>query len=98
MPIEKTVGYKVGQEFFTTLIEAQIAELSAMLPHHVTGADPVLVRKDLVEFIAKHAPEVVEVLSPGKELRSRKPRSDKGTKKGPRKPSVKPTTAPDAMA
>jgi hypothetical protein len=85
-PIKLAPGYQVGDVFKTTLEEAQFQALLNMFPNHQEGIHPDLAEKDIIEFIVSHADEVVDILQPPKELRSRAPRRDKGQKRGPRGP------------
>ena len=71
--IKRKDGYQVGSDFFCTLAEAQIQSL-------VTLLDKVG-RERIEEFLVQHSVQVVAILNPPAELRQRKTRSDKNTKR-----------------
>ena len=85
-PIKLAPGYQVGDVFKTTLAEAQFQALRNIFPKFQEGIHPDLAEKDITEFIVSHADEIIAILQPPKELRSRAPRRDKGQKRGPRGP------------
>lgn len=72
--IERVTGYRVGQQIFTTVKEAQIQALASMIDMDLTAASKI------AGTILDHAAEVIAILSEKPELKVRKRRSDYGTK------------------
>lgn len=91
--IEKTTGFKVGQLFFPTLAEAQIEALTKLLTEHYPDAKYPEVWTDIATAISHHSEDYMKVLQQGRELRPRKIRADKGTKRASRKPAPQPKPA-----
>jgi hypothetical protein len=74
--------YRVGQIFFETFQEAQTEALLKLFEGNPGDAESIANR------IIEVQKEILAILTPPKESRSRRPRkqrSDKGIKKGPRK-------------
>lgn len=72
MPITEVKAYRVGEQVFPTIQEAQRQELIALMP---TSAD--MASKDgAAKWITDHTDEVVAILTC--QPKSKKPRSDKG--------------------
>lgn len=75
MSIQIVSSYLVGQQLFATMEAAQRAELVALFNCSDQGFNEAA-----AELVVEHAGEVIAILS-GKP-RTKKPRSDKGTKRG----------------
>ena len=86
-PIEKTPGYKVGNLFMPTLIEAQKEALKQIFPDGVS-----MNRDDIADALLNHAEKITAILDPPKALIPRQTRKDKGTKRASKKAAAPATT------
>jgi hypothetical protein len=88
--IQQVAAYQVGQLVFPTLQEAQKSELKDLMPDefvHADGNSPGLKvapddKNSIADFIVAHTDDVVAILTC--QPRTKKPRSDKGKKRGPK--------------
>lgn len=73
--IEKTVAYKVGEQFFPTIVEAQTSELATLL-----NEVPI---SDVPGFLVRHSDQVVDILTmtPTSKPRARRINGGKKTRK-----------------
>jgi hypothetical protein len=79
-PIKLSPGYTVGDAFLKTLAEAQAEAIKNLLPMP-NGVEGLKTIDEFVRAIVSNADAVVAILNPPKELRQRKPRSARGTKR-----------------
>lgn len=73
--IERVAGYRVGQQIFTTVEEAQLQALAFIIDLSDKNVALTICRS-----ILDHADEVIAILSEKPELKVRKRRSDYGAK------------------
>jgi coenzyme F420-reducing hydrogenase gamma subunit len=79
--IQSVSAYKVGERFFPTIEEAQKEELlSLLLPEGQIEKNESA--QEVIDNLVHHTDEVVAILTCAP--KSKKPRSDKGRKRGPR--------------
>lgn len=82
MSIQQVSAYRVGEQVFPTIEEAQIKELTMLLSE---GGVMNEIAESVVERILEHTDEVVDILtSTPKAAAKRKPRSDIGKKREPK--------------
>lgn len=88
--IEKTTGYKVGDQFFPTIVEAQRAELATIFngdPKASVTVDGVLTN------IIQNSDRIVDILTMTAASKPRARRINGGTKKRTPKPATQTTPA-----
>jgi ABC-type uncharacterized transport system auxiliary subunit len=83
--IQQVLSYLVGDKLFPCIEEAQSAEIYQLLIQS-DGLDSEAHATKAAQLIVAHADEVIAILS-GKP-RTKKPRSDKGTKRAPKAAAV----------
>ena len=61
--IEKVSGFKVGDQFFPTIQEAQASELESLIRTFYQSADKVLSPADISAQIIENTEKVIDILS-----------------------------------
>lgn len=94
--IEKTTGYKVGEQFFPTIVEAQRAELSMLFQEYTKipmDANTSITHPTILGAIIQNADRIVDILTMTPASKPRARRINGGTKKRTPKPATQTTPA-----